>query len=360
MEDPGSNVQPNATAKISGSLISVLIGDAMGMPVEMMTRKEIFIATGGKGVTGFLDPIQQRIKDTMYYVIGQFTDDYQLTRAVAISLIRCGRFDLIDCLNAHLDELAISDSGFGKSTRDNLRVLRDIFAAARAAGVAEPVLPGPSRLLGMGSGNGIGMKVAPLAFFHSNNRELRNKHIFELGFATHKDPQASMAGALVASVIARVFNDSIGFCSAEVLKKQISIIASRLIVELIEMENEYATGPTALRENMINLARLVSSGEISDPSVVAKTLGTGCYCVQSIPFSIGMFLRNPRDVRAAIIDTINQGGDTDSNASMVGAMVGANLGIEAVPVEWKNFRNDYREAVRLALELSRVIGMRSC
>lgn len=347
--------QPSKQSKMIGCIISALIGDAMGMPVEMMSRNEILLATSGKGITGFIDPIQNKIKSLMSLKAGQYTDDYQLTRAVAKSLIRCKGFDLNDCIMAHLDELKTSDCGFGKSTRENLRVLEKIFAESEASG-EKPVLPARENLLGMGAGNGIGMKVAPLALHYSLDWHLRRKIIFDLGFVTHKDPQASMAGVLIASVIARVFNETLGYCSEEEFKPQREIMLRILSREVAEMENEYATGRTELREAMITLGQLAQSGEIDDPLIIAKTIGTGCYCAKSIPFSIGMFLSNPLNVRAAIINTINQGGDTDSNASMVGAMVGANLGVEAVPTEWKAFRPEYREAIRLAYDLFRIPG----
>jgi hypothetical protein len=39
---------------------------------------------------------------------------------------------------------------------------------------------------------------------------------------------------------------------------------------------------------------------------------------------------------AALVDTIRRGGDTDTNAAIVGALLGAVQGREAIPAQWRN------------------------
>lgn len=45
-------------------------------------------------------------------------------------------------------------------------------------------------------------------------------------------------------------------------------------------------------------------------------------------------LRNETEFKTAIIETIKLGGDTDTNAAICGALLGANQGIQSIPVEW--------------------------
>ncbi|MFA6526547.1 MAG: ADP-ribosylglycohydrolase family protein [Candidatus Buchananbacteria bacterium] len=345
-----AKIEPTKLEKIIGSFLSVLIGDAMGMPWEIMTHKEIMFATRGRGVSGFSRPRQTKIHDTMYLEAVQFTDDYQLTRAVVISLIRSGGFNLIDCIKAHLDELEKSDCGFGSSTKKNLLVLKELFAHLEPGML--PVLPKGEDLLGKGAGNGIAMKVAPLAIYYHDDQDELFEVIRKLGSVTHRDPQAYLSAYLVARFISTVYNESIGFGTKEELKNQIQEITSDLFCETIVRGADLFNGNMSqLQYNMMQLGNLVQSGRINDPRTVAETLGTGCYCANSIPFSIAMALRHMTDLRAAIIETINQGGDTDSNASMVGAIVGANLGVMAIPEEWRNFRPEYVEPGQWAAAL---------
>ncbi len=45
-------------------------------------------------------------------------------------------------------------------------------------------------------------------------------------------------------------------------------------------------------------------------------------------------LLHARDFSAALVQTVNKGGDTDTNAAIVGALLGGVLGREAIPPEW--------------------------
>ena len=53
----------------------------------------------------------------------------------------------------------------------------------------------------------------------------------------------------------------------------------------------------------------------------------------SIPFAYAFFLRKPLKFEA-VIDVINAGGDTDSNAAIVGSLQGALLGKAYLPPEY--------------------------
>ena len=70
-----------------------------------------------------------------------------------------------------------------------------------------------------------------------------------------------------------------------------------------------------------------------------------------IAFSLAFYyLKNNYTYENAIKDTLYIGGDTDTNAAIVGGLVGARWGIDGIPSEWKskgirfdNFRQDFTE-----------------
>ena len=74
--------------------------------------------------------------------------------------------------------------------------------------------------------------------------------------------------------------------------------------------------------------------------------GTGCFALESGPFAIGTFLQNPMNFRHEVLTAINAGGDTDSNASIVGALIGANAGLGVIPNEWVGFNPKFVQAFR--------------
>ena len=41
------------------------------------------------------------------------------------------------------------------------------------------------------------------------------------------------------------------------------------------------------------------------------------------------------DFRAGLIDTVNRGGDADTNGAITGALLGAYWGEEGIPEEWR-------------------------
>jgi ADP-ribosylglycohydrolase len=47
----------------------------------------------------------------------------------------------------------------------------------------------------------------------------------------------------------------------------------------------------------------------------------------SLPFSYALFLRNPRSF-GSIMEAVNAGGDNDTNAKLVGEMLGAYYGLD--------------------------------
>lgn len=345
---------PTKADKIIGCFLGVLLGDALGMPWEMMSHEEIMLATKKSGVSGFSRPRQFKIEDTMHLEVGQFTDDWQLTRSVARSLIQSQGFDLMDCLREQLVELELNHCGFGKSTLENLQALQKLLA--KNGGKFVGVLPSGDKLKGQGTGNGVAMKISPLAIYFSVRPEDLFEAVKKFGSVTHKDPQAYLAAYILGLAIGSVFEQSIGFCSKDELRNQIAGLASSLIAEITVRDRVAFGGKCSqLQFGLIRLGELINSGQIADPAVVAQKLGTGCHCAHSVPFALAMFLRHPTDFRAAVIESINQGGDTDTNASMVGSLVGANVGALAIPEEWRAFRPEYAEAGELGLALHNLI-----
>jgi ADP-ribosylglycohydrolase len=65
------------------------------------------------------------------------------------------------------------------------------------------------------------------------------------------------------------------------------------------------------------------------------TFGQACPLPKSFPSSIHALLKHPDDFESAILATLRAGGDNAGRASMVGAWLGAHLGIDAIPKAWR-------------------------
>ena len=207
------------------------------------------------------------------------------------------------------------------------------------------------------------MKVAPLGFFASAGMSQGGfmEAIAELGFLTHSDARASHAAFAVAQVIAMVMTRPLTYSLSHVKYVEFASLTRELILHCELMEAVYPH-PDLLTTSVVDRLSIVEvhSDELfRDPSWARTTLGTDCFCLQSVPFAIATFLRHPTDFRAGILEAASAGGDTDSTASMVGAMIGANVGLEGIPPEWQNFSPRFSEVLKLGGELAELIQERS-
>ncbi len=57
-----------------------------------------------------------------------------------------------------------------------------------------------------------------------------------------------------------------------------------------------------------------------------------------------------------MLAAINAGGDTDTNGAVVGALIGANVGLDGIPPEWQSFNPEFQEAILLGGQLVDLSG----
>ena len=93
-------------------------------------------------------------------------------------------------------------------------------------------------------------------------------------------------------------------------------------------------------------------------------LGNGIAAFESVPTAIYCFLRcmepDPKipsafnSLQRTLVYSISLGGDTDTIATMAGAIAGAYYGMEQVPESWQQSCEGYEETDVLAQSLHRV------
>jgi ADP-ribosylglycohydrolase len=90
-----------------------------------------------------------------------------------------------------------------------------------------------------------------------------------------------------------------------------------------------------------------------EPDVTLDRL-RGWAAHEAIAAALYVFVRHPSEPRAAILEGANTPGDSDSIASIAGALVGARCGLGALPAEW--VRDVERSEELLALAATTVAG----
>lgn len=300
--------------KVRGCFIGVAVGDALGMPVETFSYERIREEYGK--ITQLHAPTGHKWFDGE--PAGSFTDDTQLTLAVARGMLMTPNDPLnMNCQAVtHVAALKENAKGWGASTKNSIRRLANGVHWERS---------GESDGKWSGRGNGVPMKIAPLGLYLEtfiNNPQFIFSFAAKLSLMTHRTSIAVSAAfaqivgvALCANWNPAEFSHE-GFCECVTA-------ASRLGRNML---------PETLDDDLT--ARLETLREYDgDTGKMIADFGAGsCYCYHSVPFSLAHFLKNPTSIDC-LYDVVSAGGDTDSNGSMVGALLGALNGESIFPSE---------------------------
>lgn len=196
------------------------------------------------------------------------------------------------------------DRGYGAGPP---RIFRAVLAGEDWAGVARSVFGE------IGSwGNGGAMRVAPVALLpHPVTERVRLAR--RQAAVTHAQPFAQDGAALQCAAIA-----------------QAAISAG----ERLDAEDFCA----ALSEHVNTQDFHEALGGIQDvarpgasPHEIVSRLGADITALKSVPTAIALFLSNPDHLETALVSAVLAGGDTDTIASMTGAIAGARLGQAGLP-----------------------------
>lgn len=314
-------------SRIQGCLAGVMIGDALGMPVEMMTRQEIMEKTNGEGITGFVTPIQRKISDTQSLEAGSTTDDWQLTEAIGKSLVRRKDFDILDIALAHVEASEVSNFGWGGTTKLGLQQLKLYFDTRGKEGRSPfdmPDLESVKSKHSLGAGNGVAMKIAPVAIWHivSFRKGTLYRNVEAVARLTHPSKEALNAAFGLAQVM----------------------------VQNLEPNNYPCTYYVNL-PSLVPITQYQKTAKSFTIEELISALGNSSIAQESVALAIAIHLRHPEDFKTGVLEAVNAGGDTDTIASMVGALTGAKVGLEGIPEEWLKFNPNFQAALDLGEQL---------
>lgn len=303
--------------------MGVMIGDALGQPVETMSAKDILDKTEGKGIVDFVCPIQRKISDTKNLPAGSTTDDWQMTEAVCKSLVRMNGFDIMDQALVHVEALETSVYGWGSTTKFGLKELKLYFDSRGKEGRHPLVWPDLSKHTkkNIGAGNGVAMQIAPIAIFDylGGKHSALYRKVQAIACFTHPDMGALNAAHGIARCIKANLNDG----NFKFLNFDFDL--------------------PLLKDILTHTGSVKPEFDTID-KIVAKT-GNSSLAQESVALAIAIHLKYPEDFKTGVLAAVNAGGDTDTVASMVGAMTGARVGLEGIPDEWKNFNPEFQKSI---------------
>jgi ADP-ribosylglycohydrolase len=300
--------------RLYGIMLGVALGDSLGLPVETLTKGQIADTFGR--LTTFQSLEHNSYLKAHAAPIGTISDDAQLTAAIFKAYIQAGGFSLSSICEQHIAAYRESSLGWGGSTIAGVKALMSGHS---------PNDPEFKSLLKTGTGNGIPMKVSAVGAWIANhpcdNSELL-RQIQQICSISHPTSISVSAGiAQVAALLYCLSRDQTTFMVDEFVA---------IVVEASALGRDCYPETRTEDDLTARLATLKDVYLKSDDEIIAAFGGGDCYVYNSLPFSYAFFLKAPSSIET-LYDIINAGGDTDSNAAMVGALQGALMGKDFFP-----------------------------
>lgn len=305
--------------QIKSALYGVVVGDALGVPVEFNTRAQI----AQKPVSKMLE------YGTHYQPKGTWSDDSSLTLCLGEALTQ--EFNL-----------QVIGNNFVKWYHHNYWTARgevfDIGIATREA--IERLSKGERPDLAgnyeeSSNGNGSLMRILPLLFY------IKDKEVNERYQITKQ--VSSITHAHIRSVVACFYYLEFGklilegnnkYQTYKILQTSIPEFLKSLSINL----NEVALFDRLLKENIFEL----SENEIQSSGYVVYTLEASIWC-----------LLKTDNFKEAVLKAVNLGSDTDTTAAVTGGLAGLLYSYDNIPKEWLNDIARFNDIEDLALRMSK-------
>ena len=294
-----------------GGILGLALGDALGAPFEFRRREAI------------PSPLPAFELPWMGLPPGTWTDDTAMARNLWTSLISTGgALDLDDVLTRHLAWLATGPPDVGNLTRKVLSGWRDAVSDDPARDYVEQRGPEVS------AGNGSVMYCAPLGVVRAFAAERLLNEAPALSALTHWDERCRTACLAITLAIAGLVR---GELPDAAILAAVAAVADREGGE----ELEYLAAEAGR-------ARPIDG---PDMGFTLFTAGVALVIAGEAP-----------SAEAGLRDVVAFGGDTDTNAAVAGALLGARFGGGGLPGEWLAKLAD-REAIEAEGEaLAALIG----
>lgn len=339
--------------KAEGALIALAAGDALGWPQELAPR--------GRGKhrpqarAEFRD--WERRSGGRYYAhtevirAGEYSDDTQLTLAVARCRIHAGSKWWIQFTRNELPLWTIYERGGGGATK------RAAQSWLRGGAPWKQTDAISVRRYFDAGGNGVAMRVIPHAVYWAADDEPTNllRDVITDGAATHGHPRALVGAAAYAYAawwllrsqrtmgfgeLVSILLDSAstwGILPAEAQTKNGWISTANDVVR--DYEKAWHQVVDEMRGLLVRVRDGLAAGSLADDDEVLHALGTfgaekgaGTVSAAAAIYLTARYAAQP--IQGVLRAAFALGADTDTIAAMTGGLLGALAGSDWIPREW--------------------------
>ena len=344
----------NIKDKIKGSIIGGAVGDALGYPIEFVySFHNIQDKYGEKGIVNF---------DLEYAWLGdkinkaQVSDDTQMTLYTLEALMQNANSNveiIQNVTNAYLIWMSFQ-------TGQNVHV-KDTYKVSRLPELNQRRAPGNTCLSALATINrgkevvndskGCGgiMRVAPVGIYGAlkgwtleHTADIAGK-IAEI---THKHPLSTYSSAAFAVLIQLCLRK-------ENMNKE---TFTKKVLESIEViKSLYGITPEMNAfENYVHKTLELTECPEPDWKLIEQQIGEGWVAEESFAIAIFCVTRHINNFKDCIVSAVNHGGDSDSTGAIAGNIIGAILGYEAIPEQYKKDLQNLEFIEELSEEISKI------
>ncbi|EAB4417354.1 ADP-ribosylglycohydrolase family protein [Salmonella enterica] len=303
-----------------GCMLGAAVGDAIGLPVEFMNLAAIRQKFGPAGIQGY---------EHCYGGVGRFSDDTQMSLFTAegllwadageYDLITAGAQALINWLETQGDRNPrLAPERIGMVIRADLHKRRAPGATCLSALRSMPTLG--AMAVNHSKGCGAVMRMHPVGLYcwsKGFNKSGTMKIANTLGALTHAHETGYLSGGAMAVIVLALLN---GFSLRDA--------AFQAICELTNLQGSQET------IDAINHAlELSATDTLTDDAI--RRLGEGWVGEEALAIALYCALKAD-NFKDGVLMAANHDGDSDSTASIAGAILGLIHGIEGIPEAWLN------------------------
>ena len=347
---PIHSVVPDYTSAFTASMVAGGVGDALGRVTEFKSTEDFFkhYSHGVRSYGDFLPQDWVYVPDQLKNKkIAPYTDDTAMAKLVMKELIESREHDWdLNTTMSNIAQSFIKDAedlqlGWiarfrapGNACKAGVKKLRSNFLMDwdyKKHGSLGYTGPRPWDVLAHTAGGcGSVMRAHPFGLVFADNPEKAALWAAEHSRLTHGDPLALAACAAMATGVAYAVQ---GKDPDFIVGKMVKVAHQYDAVTANKIEMAYMAAQRAkeLRKPFNDIFQAYDNAEFRqfNDHVFSTFLGFAAH--DAVAATVYAFTLSPDNIMEAIYLGVHTPGDSDSIASMAGALVGARVGVEQLP-----------------------------
>jgi len=294
------------------TLYGLAIGDALGMPTQLLSRREI-AARWGEQLHGF-EPAPPGHPIAAGLPAGSVTDDTE--QAVLLGRLLVQGHGTINPRELAQALVSLERDMAARGSLDLLGPSTKRAVAAVLAGVP------PEEAGASGDTNGAAMRIAPVGIAVPPDLPTLVDHVVAASYVTHNTGLALAGAAAVAAAV------SAGLAGAGIAEATaLAVQAARIGAE----RGHWVAGADVAARIEWAVGLVAGRDRAEAAELIYTLVGTSLATQESVPAAFAVLAAVPDDPWPACLLAASLGGDCDTIAAMAGAVAGACHGLDAFP-----------------------------